>query len=123
MTPNYHTLTVKMAEADEDGWRPVEPESLAFTCTAPPDAECRTYPHCDCESWERAGDADQYGHPLVSGQECWLQGWFENNGVEYTGPDAVDGHPPTERTGAINHEFAYDYVQWDWADEAGEDLR
>ena len=123
MSANYHTVSVKLAEPEEDGWRPIEPEGLTFTCSAPPDAECRTYPgpDCDCESWERAGDADQNGHLYVSGQGCWLQAWFDNGGIDYTGPDAVDGHPPTERTGPISHEFAYDYVQWQWADGAGED--
>jgi len=122
MTTNYHhTVSVKLAEPDEDGWRPNEPEELTFTCTAPPDAECRTYPDCECESWERAGDVDQNGHPYTSGQECWLQGWFDNGGIEYTGPDAEDGQPTIERTGAVEHEFAYDYVQWQWADEPGED--
>ena len=65
MSDDYHTVSVMLAEPDEDGWRPTEPEELTFTCTAPPDADCRTYPgpDCDCESWERVGDADEYGHP------------------------------------------------------------
>lgn len=117
---NYHRVAVTLAEPDEDGWRSTP--TIEFDCDAPEDAECRTYPDCDCETFTKDGQGnDVAGHPCVAGQECWLQGWFDNTEPDYTGTDSEDGFPTIANSGPIVTEFAGDYVEWRWADDKDPD--
>ena len=113
---NPHRVTVTLAEPEEDGWR--DTPTVDFTCDAAEDAECRTYPECDCEIFTKDGQGnDENGHPYIAGQECWLKGWFDNTEPDYMGADAVDGLPTLGKSGPIVAEFESDYVTWQWADD------
>lgn len=114
--PNYHRVTVTLAEPDEDGWRG-DPD-VTFTCTAPKDADCRTYPECDCEWWIIEDGHDQEGHPVVTGRECWVRSWFDNDAIPYAGSDDDgDGFPTIERSGTTLVSTEDDYPQWVWSTE------
>ena len=59
----------------------------AFVCTAPLEAPCRTYPTCDCETWNCSDPADfEPGeHACMAtqrpGQECWMSPWINDGAV------------------------------------------
>lgn len=113
---NTHTVTVTGRQGDDDTWE--EPE-VTFICTEAPGVGCRLYPDCDCESWD-----DSHDHPRVPQNECWMQGWFENDGHSYIGKDADDmggenGLPEgMNRSGPITAAFQGDYVEWEFVEEA-----
>lgn len=114
--PNYHRVTVTLAEPDEDGWR--DDPVVTFTCTAPEDAECRVYPECDCEWFTINKGHDEAGHPVVAGRECWVCGWFDFGAAWYTGSDSDDDCLPTvERSGSILVSLDEDHVEWTWSAE------
>ena len=103
MTKATHTVAF-----EPEGSRP------NFVCHGDRDSDCHSYPDCDCESW-----GDDHEHPFVPHDECWMQGWFDNNAIEYLG---VDGdvrnygyEPPAHRSGKITANFEGDYIEWDWA--------
>lgn len=123
--PNYHTVTVATkANNDqyaEDGDRVVD--RVTFVCTAPPDADCRTYPDCGCEAWrwDETGLHDQNGHERTPGHPCWLTDWFANEGATYIGQDADelwrdDCVPAIDRTGHIALTFQDEWVEWEFTD-------
>lgn len=114
---NHHSVTVTL---DDRG----DVDRVAFTCDAPPDADCRRTPECDCESWSWNDDetADQRGHVRVPGQPCWVASWFDV-GPEvavYSGDDQVFTDllvpqvPAVERSGLVDVEWEEDYVAWTW---------
>lgn len=137
----HHTVTVEVDPQGEDEQPDV---TVRFTCTAPGDASCRTYPAlassptwdgCECEAWypcdnhgpreegfcgltEAAPAHDCAGHLFASGQTCWATDWFGNNAAEYTGPDGIEiGDyivPSQVRTGHVYIAFEGDYIQWNW---------
>jgi hypothetical protein len=119
---NPHTVTVTTKLMFDEDLGHVGPvvDTVTFTCTAPPDADCRTYPNCDCESWtySESKTRDESGHLRVSGQQCWMVDWFDNGSATYVGLDADDmrddGVPPIARTGTITRGFADEWVEWDW---------
>jgi hypothetical protein len=118
--PHKVTVTTKLEFDDDLGEdRPVV-DTVTFTCSAPPDADCRTYSNCDCENMACGDDPtrDESGHLRVSGQPCWMTGWFENDGATYVGVDSDDmrddGVPAIARTGTITRTFADEWVEWDW---------
>ena len=120
--PAAHTVTVTVRTEDEgteDECLTVD--SIRFACTAPEDAECRTYPvGCGCESFTFNPDRteDLEGHKVTSGNKCWLTGWFENDSADYEGEDYDDMHengvPSIARSGPIKHNWQEDYVAWEW---------
>jgi hypothetical protein len=102
-----HAVTVHVDPSGESTY----PERITFTCTAAPDASCRTYcPDCDQEC----------DHAPQPGQECFASGWFGIGleGTTYVGLDAVDWMPPpVAKTGlieitAVNHDEG---LLWEWA--------
>jgi hypothetical protein len=128
MSSNHHTVTVTTRlddEGTEDEYRRVE--SVRFACTAPAGSECRTYPECDCEQFDynAANTHDTSGHVRVSGRECWLQAWFDNEGAIYSGDDADDmrddNTPAVDRTGHITESWKWEWVEWSWATPADTD--
>lgn len=124
--PLHHTVTVTVTAPDHPNDRPEV--DISFVCTAPEDAPCRTYPDCSCEAFtEDEGNPghDDYGHPYITGQPCWVGEWFSafDKSVVYVGPDATDlydhGHPATARTGSV-HVLGGGldgYIEWEWWQE------
>ncbi len=120
-TSIHHTVAVML---DDRG----DVDRVTFTCDAPPDADCRNTPVCDCEAWHWNADktADEAGHPRVPGQDCWVASWFEGDGAVYAGPDADifardDGVPAVERSGLIDVTWNEDYIEWTWRADAPQD--
>lgn len=128
---NHHTATVSVVvheEGTEDEVRAVD--SVVFTCTAPEDALCRTYPDCDCEVFSEDHDRpgyDQDGHPYVLGRPCWVKDWFDAmpgaEATTYVGADYDDMTsdaqiPAVERTGHVRI-IAFDIdtgPEWEWGE-------
>lgn len=119
---HFHSVTVTTAVDDEgtaDEYRIVD--RVKFTCSAPPEAECRTYPkHCGCErfEWNEARTHDVEGHPRTSGNDCWMQDWFDSEGAVYQGNDGDDMRddcvPAIDRTGLVIVTFSDEWIEWDW---------
>lgn len=128
---NHHMASVRTTVHDpgtEDEVRQID--QVEFTCTAPEDARCRTYPLCDCEMFTEDSDNpgfDGSGHPYEPGNECWVKSWFDaENCAEattYTGADADwditdSGLPPVDRTGTVKI-VGFDIgegPEWEWGD-------
>lgn len=124
MSTKFHTVTVKTRlddEGTEDERRVVD--DVTFACSEPFDAECRSYPECDCErfNWNEAKTHDVEGHPRVTGRECSLQGWFENGMAVYVGDDYDDMRDDcaaaVDRTGLITTSWMDEWPEWEWATE------
>lgn len=121
----HHTVTVMVEYLDADDPDDVE-VTVEFTCTAPADADCRTYPaSCGCEYFTTDPDNpgfDAEGHEYEPGQKCWVQDWFEagDETACYTGEDLDEFNPhyvpTTAQTGHIDVTFADDDIEWDWAE-------
>lgn len=121
-TARFHSVTVT-TKADDEG-TPDEHrwvDQIKFTCTASADAECRTYPqHCGCEAfeWNEARTHDVEGHPRTSGNDCWMQDWFDAEGATYIGDDQDDMRddyvPAVDRSGLIVVSFVEEWIEWDW---------
>lgn len=119
----FHTVTVMVEYRDPDDPDDVE-MTVTFACTAPPDADCRTYPDCDCEYFtvdpQRPG-FDSEGHPYAPGRTCWVQDWFDagDECATFMGEDGDEfnphGVPTIAQTGHIDVEFEDDDITWDWA--------
>jgi hypothetical protein len=93
-----------------------EEAHVKFSCSAPEDGPCRTYPApavgptwegCTCDVFfvcddhmpaddggcGRRSDApvhDNAGHVFVPGQECWVKSWFDGGSHTYVGLDSDD---------------------------------
>lgn len=111
---DYHHVRVEVVDAIAE---------VTFTCDAPLDASCRTYPDrdvCNCESWSDKGGKDGAGHPFKAGQPCWVIDWFDHDAVVYDGEDMDDYNalPPAEaREGGVQTKFEGDCVTWRWAQQ------
>jgi hypothetical protein len=87
--------------------------TVKFECRGDSDSTCHSYPDCECESWD-----DE--HPSVSHDECWMQGWFDADGICYEGPDSYDMNDNCvpngmNRSGEIAAHYECDgYVAWDF---------
>lgn len=123
-TASVHTLVHDAGTEDEVAMI----DSVEFSCIAPEDAACRTYPTCDCEVFSEDEDNPGYdsaGHPYEPGQECWVKGWFDAapcaEATIYTGADADhqetdSGLPRAERTGNVKI-LGFDMgigPEWEW---------
>ncbi|MFE6966859.1 hypothetical protein ACFVAJ_17245 [Agromyces sp. NPDC057679] len=118
----FHTVTVTTRPEEAgtpDEYRVVD--EVAFTCTAPDDAECRSYPECDCESWTWNDDrtGDEWGHPRVPGRQCWLAGWFDAEGAIYAGINGDEMRddliPARDFSGPIITTWCHEWVEWEFA--------
>ena len=115
MTTNPHTVTV----IPETGLDPEDPgiPTVTFTCTAGRTDDCHIY--ADGEDWEEP-DAVRTEH-----DECWAQGWFDNDDYTYAasgdwnfqGPSGV---PNAARTGPVVVEFDWigEGCTWTWEGES-----
>jgi hypothetical protein len=122
MTENHHWIRVTTTPASDPEDDLPTVDQVVFTCTAPPDASCRTYPDCDCETFS-GEDQDEAGHPFKPGQPCWLTDWFDNDGACFDGEGGNDynGEPPAiDHEGPIETHFEGDYVSWTWANTAAQ---
>lgn len=118
-----HTVTITTRvddEGTEDERRRVD--RVSFTCNAGPDADCRRYPDCECESWkwDETGERDRYGHERIPGQKCWLSDWFDAEAACYVGDDMDDmrddGVPAIDYSGEIEVvSFAAEFPEWVFA--------
>ena len=98
-----HTVTIT---GDEEHPR------IEFTCHGGIESACHNYPGCDCESWERVG----HPHSIVPHDECWMQGWFDNDCISPMGEQSSldDCEYKVGMSGPINTEFCHDYVEWEF---------
>lgn len=123
MTERHHIVTVTTRlddEGTEDERRRVD--EVRFVCTASEDAECRTYPDCDCEYFHWSDDlkTDVEGHLRLTGRECWISGWFDGDGHVYVGADPDDWRddqvPAVDRSGPIDVRMVSyeEYIEWEW---------
>lgn len=128
----HHTLEIETDHESgwEDSWNYIERSE--FTCTAPEDAECRTYPpNCGCETihedTQRPG-FDLAGHKFEPGQPCWIKQWFDADleECEYVGDDADEGMlgglPAVDRSGHVEVVEFDAWPQWRWAEDEKQDL-
>ena len=120
-----HTVTVTTRLDDEgtpDEARAVD--SVTFTCDAPPEADCRSWPDCGCESWswDETGERDTNGHERIPGQKCWLTDWFDAEAAVYVGDDYDDMRddciPAVDRTGEITVRWVDEYPEWTFANHS-----
>lgn len=91
-----HTVTVTLDKRSES-------RDVKFTCSGDRSSECHIYP--DADEWEEGDGQERTPH-----EECWLQGWFDNDAYSYFGPDAIDdggqeGVPLADRSGEIEFEY------------------
>jgi|GEM_PF-1934302 len=121
--PSQHYVTVSAGEPNADGTFPAP--VITFECRDP-EAKCHTYPACDCDHWTE-GHAEKYGegHQLEHHDRCWLEDWFDVDAASYTGRDATDefdhGFPRgVNRSGPITVEWAHDYPEWNFVQEASD---
>lgn len=119
-----HTVTVTTRVEDDgtpDEFRVIE--SITFSCDSPPDADCRRWPDCGCESWRwnEAGTHDENGHERIPGQKCWLTDWFDAEGAIYTGDDYDDMRddyvPAIDRSGEITVRWCDEWPEWTFLPE------
>lgn len=123
----FHHVAVSISVDDAgtaDEYRRVD--TVRFTCTAPADAACRTYPeNCDCERWyyDAAGVPDDAGHIRASGQPCWLTDWFESGMAVYVAADyddmRDDAVPAIERSGNITISYGDEWPEWQFVETEG----
>jgi len=115
-----HRVRIEVPSTERDRiWPSVD---LHFTCSSEPDAPCRSYPDCDCsfDLWFEHDTKPGYatcGHKLISGQNCTVRPYFEDDSAVYVGPDAIDDAPPaTDRDGWIDTAFDGESLTWQFAD-------
>lgn len=75
-----HTVTVEPNTTTEI-------PAVKFTCAGTRESDCHIYP--DAEEWH-----DDDGQERLAHDECWLQGWFDNDCYAYYGEDSLDGGGP-----------------------------
>lgn len=91
------------------------PATVKFECRGNRDSKCHSYPNCECEYWD---DEHEQEHPFVQHDECWMQGWFDNNMHVYDGPDGYDMRDNCvpdgmNRSGEISACYDLDgFVEW-----------
>jgi len=114
VTDKLHFVKVEPAAPDMDGWR--DRPTVTFECRGDRNSKCHQYPDCDCEGW-----CEGHEHPSVAHDECWMQGWFDNDGHSYEGPESNDmdecGVPrDLAASGQIVAQYEYDgYLSWEFA--------
>lgn len=81
---------------------------VEFTCHGDNTADCHQYPDCGCESWEAVG----HQHPFTPHDRCWMQDWFDNDGINPSS-DVLDEFEYTPGMwGPIETSFCEEYVEW-----------
>lgn len=109
---NPHFVKVEPGKRDDEGWQ--DAATVTFQCRGVRTSKCHQYPDCDCESWD-----DTHEHPHVPHDECWMEGWFDNDGHSYEGDDADDMQEcgvPTNLAawGQVAVHYEDGYVAWEF---------
>ncbi len=95
---------------------------IKFTCHGDAAAPCHQYPDCECETWT-ASHAEEYGHPVAGHEKCWMQDWFDNDGIDPSTDILDEGDYRPGMSGPITTRSEVpDYIEW-WftAEEAKTD--
>ena len=92
-------------ERDDDG--EIDVSSVQFTCTAPPEAPCRNYPECECES---RYDGHGERHPAVPQDSCWMVPWWENEEPLWWDMDQLATPGPI--VGVWDVDWRVEYLGW-----------
>ena len=100
MSDAVHTVTIM---GDEDS------PKIEFTCHGGRDALCHRYPDCECADWE-----EDHGHPSVVHDKCWMQYWFNNNGIDPQSDTLSECEYKVGMSGAIKTYFHGDYIEWEF---------
>ncbi|MEV0357157.1 hypothetical protein AB0H71_13955 [Nocardia sp. NPDC050697] len=89
---------------------------IEFTCRGGRDAKCHQYPDCKCETWDA-----EHEHPFVPHDECWMQDWFDNEGIDPMAEFLYDIEWPGYRVGfsgpITTQSRVPDYIEWRFAEE------
>jgi hypothetical protein len=86
---------------------------IKFTCHGDRDAVCHQYPDCDCEFWNH-DHAEEYGHPSVPHDRCWMQDWFDNDNTGPYSETLIDCDYVPGMAGPVEASFQEEYVTWEF---------
>ena len=96
----------------------ISADGMRIECHAPADADCRTYPTCDTETWsEETCDDHTPAHEASGGNPCWMLPWVDALRLDETYDETdlpvtiIPGEP-------VDLEFEGDYVLWHYTKEA-----
>ena len=86
---------------------------IEFTCNADNVASCRHYPDCECESW-----SEGHEHPSVIHDRCWMQDWFDNDGIAPSSDVLGDVEYTVGMSGPVETYFCQEYIEWEFITES-----
>ncbi|WP_280439008.1 hypothetical protein [Nocardia cyriacigeorgica] len=93
---------------------------IKFTCHGDRDAPCHRYPACDCEFWNHDHE-EEYGHPDVAHDECWMQPWFDDDNADPNSETLIDCDYVPGMSGPVRACFQEEYVAWEFIIEEATD--
>lgn len=105
MADHLHTVTITHRDGETL-------PRIEFRCAGDRTAECHRYPDCGCESW--GSDEDEHPHPFVEHGECWMQGWFDNDGIDPSTDLLAECDITPGMSGPIKAWFEGEYVEWEF---------
>lgn len=106
MTDTLHTVEITGGPDDPATWR------IKFTCHGDSTAPCHLHPDCDCEAWDEDHE-EEYGHPFVPHEKCWMQGWFDNDGIDPSTDTLEDCDYRPGMSGPVTTSPSVpDYIEW-----------
>ncbi|MFI6215673.1 hypothetical protein ACIBCD_27085 [Nocardia brasiliensis] len=86
---------------------------IEFTCRGDRTAECHSYPDCECASWDTDHE-EQYGHPAVAHDQCWMQEWFQNEDTHPYWETLPDFDYRPGMSGPVTASFDSECVEWEF---------
>lgn len=92
---------------------------IEFTCHGDRDAECHSYPHCECETWIRG----EHEHEFVPHDTCWMKSFFDNadDGGISPAPELLEEEGITVgMSGPIVTHFEEVFIEWEFIEQAAE---
>lgn len=93
-----------------------EHPKIEFTCHGDRNAECRSYPDCDCETWIPG----EHQHPFVVHDECWMKSFFDNaddGGISPAPELFAEEDIAVGMSGPIETCFDMDgFIEWEFID-------
>lgn len=108
MTDTLHTVEITGNPDDAATWQ------IKFTCHGDSTAKCHQYPDCDCETW-----GSEHDHPFAPHEKCWMQDWFDNDGIDPSTDNLADCDYRAGMFGPITtSSYVPDYIEWHFAEEA-----
>lgn len=91
----------------------VDDPRIKFTCHGDNTAPCHLYPACDCEFWD-SDHEEEYGHPDIPHDECWMQGWFNEDNADPNSETLIDCDYMPGMSGPVKAWFQEEYVAWEF---------